>query len=65
VEGEITGAVSGNCSICSARLIAVVRAARSDEGHGESELTTYTFNKHVIKHRFCKHWRPALARAPT
>jgi hypothetical protein len=21
---------------------------------GEAELTTYTFNKHVIKHRFCK-----------
>jgi hypothetical protein len=22
---------------------------------GESDLTTYTFNKHVIKHRFCRH----------
>ena len=22
---------------------------------GESDLVTYTFNKHVIKHRFCSH----------
>jgi hypothetical protein len=22
---------------------------------GEGDLTTYTFNKHVIQHQFCKH----------
>ncbi len=62
VEGEITGAISCNCSIClAARLAAVVRAARPMKVTGESELTTYTFNKHVIKHRFCKTLRhPAV-----
>ena len=47
VEGEIAGVISCNCSICQRRgsLLKVT---------GEAELATYTFNKHVIKHRFCK-----------
>ena len=55
VEGEITGAVSCNCSICSKRgsLLWFVPRDRL-KVTGESELATYTFNKHVIKHRFCK-----------
>jgi hypothetical protein len=56
VEGELTGAVACNCSICSrkgALLWAVprdrLRLLTSDEGVG-----TYTFNNHVIEHRFCR-----------
>ena len=57
VEGEITGAVSCNCSICSKRgsLLWFVPREQIKALRGETELTTYTFNKHVIKHRFCKH----------
>jgi hypothetical protein len=56
VEGELTSALSCNCSICSKRgsLLWFVRRDQL-EVTGESELTTYTFNKHVVKHRFCKH----------
>jgi len=55
VEGELTGAVTCNCSICSrkgALLWAVPRDSfrllTAAEGIG-----TYTFNQHVIAHRFC------------
>ena len=56
VEGELTGVVSCNCSICSrkgALLWAVphlglrVQAAPVDLG-------TYLFNRHAIQHRFCR-----------
>jgi hypothetical protein len=56
VEGKIEAAVVCNCSICSrkgALLWAVPRAdlrlLTSDEGVGR-----YTFNNHVIEHRFCR-----------
>jgi hypothetical protein len=56
VEGELTGAVRCNCSICArkgALLWCVPRAAlrllSPEEGIG-----TYSFNKHVIAHRFCR-----------
>ena len=56
VTGEIKGAISCNCSICSRRGSLLWFAPRENlTVTGESELTTYTFNKHVIKHRFCKH----------
>ena len=56
VEGEITAAVSCNCSICSKRGSLLWFVPREQmKVTGEPELTTYTFNKHVIKHRFCKH----------
>jgi hypothetical protein len=55
VEGELTDAIACNCSICSRKgslLWAVprdnLRLLTSEEGIG-----SYTFNKHVIKHRFC------------
>ena len=54
-EGEVKGAMSCNCSICQRRgalLMFIPRA--SLDVKGEAELATYTFNKHVIKHRFCK-----------
>jgi len=56
VEGEPTQALSCNCSICSrkgALLWAVprdkLRLLKSEQGVGR-----YTFNNHVIEHRFCQ-----------
>ena len=56
VEGELTGAMACNCSICSRKGSLLWFVPRDklhlltpDEGIG-----TYAFNKHVIKHRFCK-----------
>jgi hypothetical protein len=54
-EGNVDSAVSCNCSICSKRGSLLWFTARDAvKVTGEDELTTYTFNKHVIKHRFCK-----------
>jgi hypothetical protein len=56
VEGELAQTVSCNCSICSrkgALLWAVprdkLRLLNSEQGVGQ-----YTFNNHVIAHRFCQ-----------
>jgi hypothetical protein len=56
VELQIDSALSCNCSICSRRgsLLAFAPRANLSLSTPESELATYTFNKHVIKHRFCK-----------
>jgi hypothetical protein len=55
VEGELTGAMACNCSMCSRKgslLWFVPRDAMTlltpDDAAGR-----YTFNKHVIHHRFC------------
>lgn len=55
VEGEITGALACNCSICSRRgsLLWFVPCEKLQLLTPESDLTTYTFNKHVIRHQFC------------
>jgi hypothetical protein len=56
VETEIKGALSCNCSIChrsGALLTFVPRDALKVEAAPDA-MTTYTFNKHVIQHRFCK-----------
>jgi hypothetical protein len=57
VEGEITETYSCNCSMCSRRGSLLWFAPREKFAllRGEEDLTTYTFNKHVIEHRFCKH----------
>ena len=56
VEGELTGAMACNCSICSRKgsllwfvPLDKLHLLASGEGVG-----TYTFNKHVIKHHFCQ-----------
>jgi hypothetical protein len=56
VEGELTGAVACNCSICSRRASLLwcvprhsLRLLTPQEG-----LATYTFNRHAIAHRFCR-----------
>jgi len=55
VEGELTGAMACNCSICQRKGSLMwfvprgnLRLLTPDENAG-----TYTFNKHAIKHRFC------------
>jgi hypothetical protein len=56
LDGEISGALACNCSICSrkgallwAAPRAKLRLLTSDEG-----LRSYTFNNHAIVHRFCE-----------
>ncbi len=55
VEGEIKEAYSCNCSMCSRRgsLLWFAPADKFRLLRGESDLVTYTFNKHLIQHRFC------------
>jgi hypothetical protein len=55
VEGEIKGAMACNCSLCS-RKGSLLWFAPHDKFRLRSspeDVSTYTFNKHVIKHRFC------------
>jgi hypothetical protein len=56
VELQIDSALSCNCSICSRRgsLLAFAPRANLVLSTPDEALATYTFNKHVIKHRFCK-----------
>lgn len=55
VEGELTGAMACNCSICSRKgsLLWFVPRDKFKLLTPEENAATYTFNKHVIKHRFC------------
>jgi hypothetical protein len=55
VEGEIKGAVSCNCSICQRKGSLLWFAPREKLRllTPETAASAYTFNKHVIKHRFC------------
>ena len=55
VEGEIREAYSCNCSLCARRgsLLWFAPREKFQLLRGEADLITYTFNKHVIRHRFC------------
>jgi len=55
VEGELNGAMACNCSMCSRKgsLLWFVPRDQFRLFTSEAEIGTYTFNKHVIKHRFC------------
>ena len=55
VTGELSGALACNCSICARRgsLLWFVPRAQLRLLTPEKDLRTYTFNKHIIKHRFC------------
>jgi len=55
-EGEIKGATACNCSICSRKgsLLWFVPREKLTVLTPEEAIGTYTFNKHVIKHRFCQ-----------
>jgi hypothetical protein len=54
-DAPIAKAMECNCSICSKRgyLLAFFPAAQVRMHTPDSHLSTYTFNKHVIEHRFC------------
>jgi hypothetical protein len=56
VEGDLDGAMACNCSMCSRKgsLLWFVARAKLQLITSEKEIGTYTFNKHVIKHRFCR-----------
>lgn len=55
VEGTIHSALSCNCSICQRKgsLLWFVPRDQLRLLTPEENLSTYMFNKHVIKHRFC------------
>jgi len=55
VEGDIGEVTECNCSICRRRghLLWFVPREKLHLSTPESDLSTYTFNKHRIRHRFC------------
>lgn len=55
VEGEVSGAVACNCSMCSRKgsLLWFVPRDQLRLLTEEQDASTYLFNKHAIKHRFC------------
>jgi hypothetical protein len=55
VEGDIDSGLACNCSICSRKgsLLWFVPRANLQLKTPESAASSYTFNKHAIKHRFC------------
>ena len=54
-EGDIKDVLSCNCSICQRKgsLLWFIPRAQFKLLTPESAMSTYTFNKHFIKHRFC------------
>jgi hypothetical protein len=56
VEGELTGAIACNCSICSRKgsLLWFVPRSSFRLLTPEEEAGSYTFNRHHIRHRFCR-----------
>jgi hypothetical protein len=55
VEGEIQGAMACNCSMCQRKGSLLWFVPRSDLRllMPEDAASVYTFNKQLIKHRFC------------
>ncbi len=56
VEGDLTGVVACNCSICSRRgslLWAVPHSDLRQFGSGKN-IGTYTFDTEAFLHRFCR-----------
>ena len=55
VEGEFTSAMSCNCSICQRKgaLMWFVSRPALKLLTPEEDASNYTFNHHVINHRFC------------
>ena len=57
VEGEMGDVIECNWSHCSRKgyLLWFVPRAQLRLTTAESDLSTYTFNKHVTQHHFCAH----------
>ena|SRR5205085_4123505 len=55
VEGEVDSGMACNCSMCSRKgsLLWFVPRDKLRLLTDEDAASTYLFNKHVIKHRFC------------
>lgn len=55
VEGNIEQVIECNCSICNKRgyLLWFVPGEQLRLSTPETDLATYTFNTHTIKHQFC------------
>lgn len=55
VEGDIPDVMACNCSICQRKgtLMWFVPRAALKLLTPPEKMSTYTFNKHVIKHHFC------------
>ncbi|MES1982459.1 MAG: GFA family protein [Pseudomonadota bacterium] len=55
VEGEISEVTSCNCSICQRKgaLMWFVPRQAMTLLTPQEKMSTYTFNKHLIQHRFC------------
>jgi hypothetical protein len=57
VEGTLESAMACNCSMCQRKgsLLWFVPHAQMTLLTPEANMSAYTFNHHVIKHRFCSH----------
>lgn len=57
VEGDFAEAIDCNCSMCRRRggLLAFVARDSLSLKTPKADLSTYEFNRHVIKHHFCDH----------
>ena len=55
VEGDLREVIECNCSICSRKgsLLGFVPQEKLKMLTPKERMSTYTFNKHVIKHHFC------------
>jgi hypothetical protein len=55
VEGELEQAMACNCSMCQRKgsLLWFVPRDKLKLLSGQDSMASYTFNKHVIQHRFC------------
>jgi hypothetical protein len=55
VEGDFKEAIDCNCSLCRRRggLLAFVPRDKLTLTTPEANLSTYTFNRHAIRHHFC------------
>ena len=55
VEGNIDGATACNCSMCQRKGVLMWFVPRDAlrVSTPQANISTYTFNKHVIRHNFC------------
>jgi hypothetical protein len=56
VEGDLSNVIECNCSMCRRKgsLLGFVPQEKLTLLTPREDMATYTFNKHVIKHHFCK-----------
>ena len=56
VEGDFSQVISCNCSLCSRKgsLLGFTPLEKLKLLTPRENMATYTFNKHVIRHHFCR-----------